>query len=331
MKGEDTNLDLMPSRKKNKGPGKMCDKLNLNKTTLRKSQKRNLKKLEEEIKEKELLSAKTSEFKYKLSADVSSLLQSSKAIGRSDTKLEKRRRTIQLSKIGVVSEHSDEPVMDNDSCMDEPTTPEPAENVDIPSLQTDSEQFVNANELDSKVMIPAEEACEEDEPVVDMNLLTTGRDDDVDEEGLRRMFLYETGFGSKKLSSRSGVIGITQPCRVAVLATAKRVVHELSVGLGQDVGFKVRCDKNIGENAAIKSMTDGILLHEIQNDFLLRRYSVIILVETHERSFNTDILIWMLTGVIKIWRHNKRNISPPKSMSETLRVEGFVSERKVVP
>ncbi|CAH8359746.1 unnamed protein product [Eruca vesicaria subsp. sativa] len=389
----------------------MCDNLKLKKTTLSKSQKRKLKKLEED-KEKELLSAKTAELldKYKISEHVSSLLQSSKAIGRSDTKLEKRRRPMQLSKAGL---HSDEPVLDNDSYMDEPTTPEPTENeLDIPSLQTDSEQFVNANELDSKVTIPAEEVCEEDDPVVDMNLLKAGRDDDDDEERLKRMdesedvtvqgpafvvhvsrpaeveqsrkdlpiimmeqeimeainyhptviisgktgcgkttqvpqFLYEAGFGSKQFSSRSGVIGITQPRRVAVLATAKRVAHELGVRLGQEVGFQVRYDKKIGENAAIKFMTDGILLREIQNDFLLRRYSVIILDEAHERSLNTDILIGLLTRVIKIRQEYYKEqekilqsggtingiISPLKLilMSATLRVEDFVSGKRLFP
>ncbi|WZZ35236.1 hypothetical protein YC2023_018637 [Brassica napus] len=82
-------------------------------------------------------------------------------------------------------------------------------------------------------------------------------------------FLYEAGFGSKRFSSRSGVIGITQARCVAVLATTKRVAHEIGVRLGR-------------------------------NDLLLRRYSVIILDEAHERSLNTDFLLWMLTRTINI-------------------------------
>ncbi|KAG2275099.1 hypothetical protein Bca52824_057654 [Brassica carinata] len=183
---------MPPRKKQNKGPNK----------------KRKLKNLEED-REKELLSAKTSKLldKYKISQDLFSLFQSSKAIGRSDKKLEKRMRPMQLSKPGVLS---DEPVKENDnsdSCMDEPTTPE----IHIPTLHTDSHQLIHPNELDSKVMIISAEE-----------------------------FLYEASFGSKQVNSQSGVIGITQPRRVAVLATADRVAHELGVHLSQEVGFQVR-------------------------------------------------------------------------------------------
>ncbi|CAJ1949830.1 unnamed protein product, partial [Sphenostylis stenocarpa] len=151
-------------------------------------------------------------------------------------------------------------------------------------------------------------------------------------------FLYEAGYGSSK-----GIIGVTQPRRVAVLATAKRVAYELGLHLGKEVGFQVRYDKKIGENCSIKFMTDGILLREVQNDILLRRYSVIILDEAHERSLNTDILIGMLSRGIQTRQmiYNKQQkmilsgeiISPEKMifplrlvlMSATLRVQDFTS------
>ncbi|KAG4393140.1 hypothetical protein GLYMA_03G024000v4 [Glycine max] len=151
-------------------------------------------------------------------------------------------------------------------------------------------------------------------------------------------FLYEAGYGSSK-----GIIGVTQPRRVAVLATAKRVAYELGLHLGKEVGFQVRYDKKIGESCSIKFMTDGILLREVQNDILLRRYSVLILDEAHERSLNTDILIGMLSRVIKtrqmIYNEQQKmilsgeNISPEKMvfplklvlMSATLRVQDFTS------
>ncbi|KAI3787681.1 hypothetical protein L2E82_00012 [Cichorium intybus] len=161
-------------------------------------------------------------------------------------------------------------------------------------------------------------------------------------------FLYEAGFGSKKCTTRSGMIGVTQPRRVAVLATARRVAFELGLGLGKEVGFQVRHDKRIGDNCSIKFMTDGILLRELQNDFLLKRYSTIILDEAHERSLNTDILTGMLSRIIvqrqEIHKQQKafevstgKTVSPEKKMfplrlilmSATMRVEDFVSGGKI--
>ncbi|KAK6939209.1 Helicase, C-terminal [Dillenia turbinata] len=155
-------------------------------------------------------------------------------------------------------------------------------------------------------------------------------------------FLYEAGYGSRGSALQSGIVGVTQPRRVAVLATAKRVAYELGLHLGKEVGFQVRHDKRIGENCSIKFMTDGILLREVQNDFLLRRYSVLILDEAHERSLNTDILIGMLSRVIQVrqsfYEEQQRKIlsgeyiscddkiSPLKLvlMSATLRLEDFI-------
>ncbi|WCJ22267.1 RNA helicase family protein [Euphorbia peplus] len=160
-------------------------------------------------------------------------------------------------------------------------------------------------------------------------------------------FLYEAGFGSNQCAPRGGVIGVTQPRRVAVLATARRVSYELGVRLGKEVGFQVRHEKRIGESSAIKFMTDGILLREVQSDFLLKRYSVIILDEAHERSLNTDILIGMLSRIIpqrqKIYEDQQKmmlsgqTITPENViyplrlvlMSATLRVEDFISGRRL--
>nr|GMD27571.1 ATP-dependent RNA helicase DEAH13 isoform X1 [Ipomoea batatas] len=160
-------------------------------------------------------------------------------------------------------------------------------------------------------------------------------------------FLYEAGFGSQSDDGRGGIIGVTQPRRVAVLATAKRVAFELGFHIGKEVGFQVRHDRKVGDNCSIKFMTDGILLREVQNDFLLRRYSVIILDEAHERSLNTDILVGMLSRVIRERQREyaeqhkkvmsggivscKEKIYPLKLvlMSATLRVEDFVSGGRI--
>lgn len=82
-------------------------------------------------------------------------------------------------------------------------------------------------------------------------------------------FLYEAGFGSDQSSIRSGIIGVTQPRRIAVLATAKRVGYELGLRLGKEVGFQVRHDRRMGSSCSIKFMTDGILLREVKVSYLL--------------------------------------------------------------
>lgn len=91
-------------------------------------------------------------------------------------------------------------------------------------------------------------------------------------------FLYEAGFGSNLSAARSGIIGVTQPRRVAVLSTAKRVAYELGLRLGKEVGFQVRYDKRVGENCSIKFMTDGLLLREVQV-FLLEIFRHISLIK----------------------------------------------------
>lgn len=174
-------------------------------------------------------------------------------------------------------------------------------------------------------------------------------------------FLYEAGYGAKQCQERSGIIGVTQPRRVAVLATARRVAEELNVKLGQEVGFQVRYDRQIGAKGAVKFMTDGILLRELQADLLLRQYSVVVLDEAHERSINTDILLGLLSRVVPLrqklyddWlsKQQLKNSSeantpklgdfsgsqdPPITplkliiMSATLRVEDFVENKRMFP
>uniref|UniRef100_A0A0A9FRX4 RNA helicase n=1 Tax=Arundo donax TaxID=35708 RepID=A0A0A9FRX4_ARUDO len=133
-------------------------------------------------------------------------------------------------------------------------------------------------------------------------------------------FLYEAGFGTSEQADRKGIIGITQPRRVAVLTTARRVSYELGLELGREVGFQVRHDQMIGSECSINFMTDGILLREIQRDFSLKKFSVIILDEAHERNLNTDILIGMLSRIIRIRKTLKVVL-----MSATLQLKDFTS------
>ncbi|WP_336857175.1 ATP-dependent RNA helicase HrpA [Sinomonas albida] len=102
----------------------------------------------------------------------------------------------------------------------------------------------------------------------------------------------ELGLGDK------GLIGHTQPRRLAARTVAERIAEELGVELGQEVGFQVRFTGEVGPQTKVKLMTDGILLAEIQRDRLLRRYSTIIIDEAHERSLNIDFILGYLKRVL---------------------------------
>ncbi|XP_072168143.1 probable ATP-dependent RNA helicase DHX40 [Diadema setosum] len=101
-------------------------------------------------------------------------------------------------------------------------------------------------------------------------------------------FLYDSGF------SKHGVIGVTQPRRVAAMSVAARVAEEMGCRVGDRVGYQVRFDDCTSDETAIKYMTDGCLLREFLRDGELSQYSVIVLDEAHERSLDTDILFGLV-------------------------------------
>lgn len=115
-------------------------------------------------------------------------------------------------------------------------------------------------------------------------------------------FLYEAGFGSSEHAEFPGTIAVTQPRRVAAMAMAHRVADELNVTGKDTVAYQVRFDGTVTPTTRIKFVTDGILLKEIATDFLLKKYSCIMVDEAHERSLNTDILIGMLSRIVKLRR-----------------------------
>lgn len=95
-----------------------------------------------------------------------------------------------------------------------------------------------------------------------------------------------------------GMIGHTQPRRIAARAVSQRIASELQESLGQSVGYKVRFTDVVSENTVIKLMTDGILLAETASDRLLLNYDCIIIDEAHERSLNIDFLIGYLKNLL---------------------------------
>lgn len=167
-------------------------------------------------------------------------------------------------------------------------------------------------------------------------------------------FLYEAGFGFKDNPKFPGMIGITQPRRVAAISMAQRVADEMGLLDGQ-VSYQVRYDKGqTFDGTKIKFMTDGILLRELtaaaeasissdditdNNDsqkshLLLLKYSCIIVDEAHERTIGTDTLIGWLTRVVRLRNSGRiKGVKPLKLiiMSATLRVDDFTENKTLFP
>ncbi|XP_060641566.2 probable ATP-dependent RNA helicase DHX37 [Anolis sagrei] len=137
-------------------------------------------------------------------------------------------------------------------------------------------------------------------------------------------FLYEAGYASS-----GGIIGITEPRRVAAVSMSHRVAVEMNLS-HRVVSYQIRYEGNVTDETKIKFMTDGVLLKEIQKDFLLSKYRVIILDEAHERSVYTDILIGLLSRIVPL-RKKKGNPLKLIIMSATLRVEDFTANTKLFP
>ncbi|BFZ12702.1 hypothetical protein BsWGS_15741 [Bradybaena similaris] len=105
-------------------------------------------------------------------------------------------------------------------------------------------------------------------------------------------YLHEDGY------TRLGMIGCTQPRRVAAMSVAKRVAEEMNIKLGEEVGYAIRFEDCTSEKTLIKYMTDGILLRESLRESDLDNYSAIIMDEAHERSLSTDVLFGLLRNVV---------------------------------
>ncbi|CEA08590.1 ATP-dependent RNA helicase HrpB [Arthrobacter saudimassiliensis] len=98
--------------------------------------------------------------------------------------------------------------------------------------------------------------------------------------------------------AEKGLIGHTQPRRLAARTVAERVAEELGVDIGAEVGYQVRFTGEVSRDTRVKLMTDGILLAEIQHDRLLKKYSTIIIDEAHERSLNIDFILGYLKRLL---------------------------------
>jgi ATP-dependent helicase HrpA len=95
-----------------------------------------------------------------------------------------------------------------------------------------------------------------------------------------------------------GTIGHTQPRRIAARTVAERIAEEIGTPLGSTVGYKVRFTDQVSDETLVKVMTDGILLAELQQDRMLRRYDTLIIDEAHERSLNIDFILGYLKQLL---------------------------------
>ena len=130
-------------------------------------------------------------------------------------------------------------------------------------------------------------------------------------------FLYEAGYTLR------GTIGITEPRRVAAVNMSERVAFEMSLPRSK-ISYQIRYEGNATSETCVKFMTDGVLLREVEKDFLLSNYSVIVIDEAHERSVYTDILIGLLSRIVLL-RKKHGNILKLIIMSATLRVGDFTN------
>ncbi|KAM4827123.1 putative ATP-dependent RNA helicase DHX37 [Thomomys bottae] len=135
-------------------------------------------------------------------------------------------------------------------------------------------------------------------------------------------FLYEAGYSSDR-----SIIGVTEPRRVAAMAMSQRVAKEMNLPQ-RVVSYQIRYEGNVTEDTRIKFMTDGVLLKEIQKDFLLKQYRVLIVDEAHERSVYTDILLGLLSRIVRL-RAKRRLPLKLLIMSATLRVEDFTQNSRL--
>ena len=130
----------------------------------------------------------------------------------------------------------------------------------------------------------------------------------------------QEGYGIK------GLIGHTQPRRIAAKSIATRLSHELGSSLGKEVGYTIRHSNKTTRNSYIKVMTDGVLLAELQRDRLLNAYDVLIIDEAHERSLNIDFILGYLKQLIE-----KRPELRVIVTSATIDVERFSAHFKDAP
>ncbi|KAI3396374.1 hypothetical protein diail_12264 [Diaporthe ilicicola] len=208
---------------------------------------------------------------------------------------------------------------------------QPTKNVDRKAYSVTVSRSTETQEARLKLPVVAEEqrimeAIHDNDIVVLCGSTGSGKTTQIPQ------FLFEAGYGSRD-GPTPGLIGVTQPRRVAAVSMSKRVGQELG-SHSDKVAYQIRFEGTVDPKTAVKFMTDGVLLREVAQDIALRKYSAIIVDEAHERSVNTDILVGMLSRVVKLRAELSQEdptIKPLKLiiMSATLRIEDMTQNPKL--
>jgi ATP-dependent helicase HrpA len=162
------------------------------------------------------------------------------------------------------------------------------------SQQTVEQRAQRVPKVDFPKQLPITERCDDIAKALQNNqvIVIAGETGSGKTTQLPKICL-SAGFG------RRGLIGHTQPRRVAATSVAARIAEEMNCKLGEQVGVSVRFHEKTSEQGYIKLMTDGILLAEMQQDPYLSQYEVIIIDEAHERSINIDFLMGLLKRLLQ--------------------------------
>nr|CAD7403530.1 unnamed protein product [Timema cristinae] len=238
------------------------------------------------------------------------------ASGRTNKTQDKPSDVLQKDDVMTVK---DSQVDRKESCQDETNKPKPV--VSKPAVFVPVSRPLGVQEARLKLPILAEEqvimeAIQEHPVVVLSGETGSGKTTQVPQ------FLYEAGY-----ATGGKMIAVTEPRRVAAISMSKRVAEEMGL-TSREVSYLIRFEGNTTADTKIKFMTDGVLLKEVQSDFLLTRYSVVILDEAHERSASTDILIGLLSRIV---RQRDKQGDPLKLiiMSATLRERDFTENKRL--
>lgn len=180
-------------------------------------------------------------------------------------------------------------------------------------------------------------------PELDISLPIAARSEEITKAIVENQVVVisgETGSGKSTqlplIALRAGIgvrgmIGHTQPRRIAARGVAARLASQIGTPLGKDVGFKIRFDDKTGSNTFVKLMTDGILLAETQSDQFLNQYELIIIDEAHERSLNIDFLLGGLRRLLAKRRDLKLIITSATINTQRFADHFTVSKEKPVP